>query len=106
MKQQEVFLSPLAEFKLELLLEYIENEWGLKSKRNFLVKLQRNTEKISIAPESCERSIEFADLYKCVVTKQTTFFYRIAEDAIEIVTVIDNRQNPDKIAEEIKEHFG
>lgn len=42
-------------------------------------------------------------LYKCIVTKQTTFFYRInmKEKEIEIITFFDTRQNPNKLYKEI-----
>jgi hypothetical protein len=41
-------------------------------------------------------------LYKCVVTKQSSFYYRIRNNEIEIITLFDNRQNQSKIFEEIK----
>jgi len=56
-----------------------------------------------IQPDSCPKSSEFDNLYKCVVTKQTTFYYRILEEKneIEIITVFDTRQNPDKLKEDL-----
>ncbi len=41
-------------------------------------------------------------LYQCVVTKQSSFYYRIRNSEIEIITLFDNRQDQSKIFEEIK----
>jgi hypothetical protein len=54
--------------------------------------------RISHHPESCPKSSEFPNLYKCVVTEQTSYFYRIINNDIEIITVFDNRQDPTSIA--------
>jgi hypothetical protein len=42
--------------------------------------------------------MEFGGIYKCVVTKQKTFFYLLnfAKEEIEIITLFDTRQDPDK----------
>ena len=105
MKKLEVYLSPLAEFKLDLLLQKPEHEWGLKSRNEFLEKLRRQIQRIATNPESCPKSDEFEGIYKCVVSKQTSFYYRIST-VIEIITITDNRQDPDTIWEEINKRFG
>ena len=43
---------------------------------------------------------------KIVVTKQTSYFYQIKESRIEIVDLIDNRQDPDRIYDEMNKKFG
>jgi plasmid stabilization system protein ParE len=101
----KVFLSPLAEKKLQLLLEYLEKEWAKRGREEFLAKLIIKFDQISTHPQSCIKSKDFPELYKCIVTKQTSFFYRIKSDEIEVITVIDNRQDPEKTREEIKKHF-
>jgi len=52
---------------------------------------------ISQHPESCPVSVEFQGLYKCVVTKQTTIYYRIEENEIQVIAFFDNRQDPKKL---------
>ena len=39
----------------------------------------------------------------CVVSKQTTFFYRVnnIRNEIEIITVFDTRQAPEKLDDEV-----
>ncbi len=101
----KVFLSPLAERKIEILLDYLEEEWSGKVRGDFLSKLVDKFNQISSHPKSCILSQEINNLYKCVVTKQTSFFYRIKNQEIEIITIIDSRQNPNESFEEIRRYF-
>ena len=100
-----IFLSPLAEFKLELLIEYLHSEWGDSSKTKFLKKLKSSINRISNFPESNKKSEELGGIYKCIVSRQTSIFYRIYNGEIEIITIVDNRQDPDSISQEISRHF-
>ena len=99
----KVFLSKLAETKLLKLSEYLLENWNLKTRDKFIEKLTEKIKQISIQPDSCPKSSEFKNLYKCVVTKQTTFFYRINSEKkeIEIITIFDTRQHPDKLKEDL-----
>ncbi len=99
----KVFLSELAENKLLKLSDYILENWNLKTRDKFIEKLTEKIKQISLQPESCPQSSEFKGLYKCVVTKQTTFYYRISTELneIEIITIFDTRQNPNKLKKDI-----
>lgn len=104
----EIILSPLAEKKLNLLLEFLEEEWGKSSKKDFLEKLKKEFELISSHPYRCKKTFTFPNLFICIITKQTSAIYKINESKllIEVVTIFDNRQNPNKLKTEIKNHFG
>jgi len=86
----KVKLSELAVFKLNHLLTYLDDEWG---------KLLSNVSRAF--PRS-----KFHDIHKCVVTRQTSLYYRILPDHIEIITVFDNRQDPEALDKEILRQFG
>jgi plasmid stabilization system protein ParE len=105
MKKHEVFLSALAERKLSLLLDYLEEEWGPNSKTKYLEKFKQAINQISIHPKSCQVSSEMKGIYKCIVTKQSSFYYRLKAGEIEIITLFDNHQDQKTIFEEIKKHF-
>lgn len=98
-----VFLSKSAEEKLLRLTEYLLENWGSKAKKDFINKLTEKIDQIALQPQSCPKSSAFKNLYKCVVTKQTTFYYRISTipKSIEIIAVFDTRQNPDKLNDEL-----
>lgn len=102
MNKFEVFLSPLAEFKLDHLLVKLESEWGSTAKANFIKELESAVLKIGVFPKSSPESELFGGIFKCVVTKQTTLYYRIHNKEIEILTITDNRQSPATIINEIK----
>ncbi|WP_026450868.1 type II toxin-antitoxin system RelE/ParE family toxin [Aequorivita capsosiphonis] len=99
----EIFVSDIAEYKLKKLTECLLEEWGYKVKKNFLIKLNEKIKQISEYPESCPKSIVFGGIYKCVVTRQTTFFYRVnfAKKEIEIITLFDTRQDPDELKKQL-----
>lgn len=87
----KVFLSELAENKLLKL-------------NDFFKKFTSKVMQISEQPESCPKSLVFNGIYKCVVTKQTSFYYRINfnKNEIEIITVFDSRQNPNKLKKDLE----
>jgi len=98
----KVFLSPQALSKLEKLNEYLLENWNSKVRNEFIEKLTSKFEQISNFPESCVQSEKYKGIYKCVLTKQTTFYYRITEkNEIEIITFFDTRQNPDKLKKDL-----
>ena len=98
-----VFLSELAENKLLDLSDYLLRKWNLKVKNDFIEKLSNKINQIAEFPESCIQSNDFNGLYKCVVTKQTTFYYRVdfIKEEIEIITLFDTRQTPDKLSQDL-----
>ncbi|WP_179352038.1 type II toxin-antitoxin system RelE/ParE family toxin [Winogradskyella vidalii] len=95
----KVFLSELAESKLLKLSQYLLEHWSLRTGDEFISKLTKKIEQIAHQPERCPKSSEFENLYKCVVSKQTTLYYRIQLDKkeIEIITIFDTRQHSDKL---------
>ncbi len=100
----KIYLSKLAESKLLKLTEYLTEEWSLKVKNEFVAKLTEKINQITLQPDSCPRSEELNGLYKCVVTKQTTFYYRVnfEKKEIEIITLFDTRQNPSNLKKQLK----
>jgi plasmid stabilization system protein ParE len=94
---KRVVLSASAKTKLDALLLYLQQEWSEKVKREFIDKLDVKIRQVAHYPKSCPESSTFKNLYKCVVTKQTTFYYRIKEEEIEIITLFDSRQDPKKL---------
>lgn len=99
---RKVRISKTAESKLEKLFEYLIENWSQKVKSNFVKKLDKTIKIIKIHPDSFPESHKHKGLRKCVVTKQTTLFYRFNSKEIIIVTVFDSRQNPKKLKSQLK----
>ncbi|PZD76550.1 type II toxin-antitoxin system RelE/ParE family toxin [Mesonia sp. K7] len=98
---RKVVISKTAERKLEKLFEYLIKEWSLKVKKDFVDKLDSSIEIIKNQPEIFPESKKGKSLRKCVVTKQTTIYYRYNSKRINIVTLFDTRQDPNKLDKEL-----
>jgi len=81
--KRKVIFSKIAEQKLESLLKYLEVEWSQSSKKKFLKKLTKSLEQIDTFPESNRRS-KSLKLYRCKVTKQTSFYYTFNQKEIHV----------------------
>ena len=91
-----VIISKLAEQKLDKLFDYLVSKWSVKVKNEFIKKLDKSISVIKEQPESFPSSEKGKGLRKCVITKQTTLYYRFDKDKVKIVTLFDTRQNPNK----------
>ncbi len=91
---RKVVFSKSSVKKLLLLLEYLETEWSVKVRNAFEDKLEKSIEILIKMPESFPKSESKKNHHKCVVTKQTTIYYRFDKTIIEIYAVFDTRQNP------------
>lgn len=60
----KVDISPLAQWKIEELLDYLETEWSVKSKEKFWSLLLKAFEQITNHPRSVPESLEFPNLFK------------------------------------------
>lgn len=98
---RKVVISKTAKKKLDKLFEYLIMEWSVKVKTDFVEKLDTSIEIIKNQPEIFPESKKGKGLRKCVITKQTTLYYRYNSKQIYIVTLFDTRQNPMKLDEEI-----
>lgn len=85
---------------MEKLLAYLETEWSEKVKQNFISKFDKSVKFVALYPEAAEKSAVKAGLHRCVVTKQTTFYYLFNETEIQIVTIFDTRMDPANLIEE------
>jgi plasmid stabilization system protein ParE len=97
---RKIILSKRASKRLEKLLEYLELEWSPKVKNDFIKKLDKSLKQIQKFPESCQKTSFVKGLHMLVVTKQTSLFYRFDSKSITIVTLFDNRMEPDKLKKE------
>lgn len=99
---RSIILSKIAAKKLESLLEYLEVEWSEKVKLNFIDKLDKSLNQISKYPLSYEKSQVKPELHRCTVSKHSTLYYTFDTKRVYIVTLFDNRMNPEKLKQETK----
>jgi plasmid stabilization system protein ParE len=98
---RKVVISKTAEKKLDKLFDYLIQKWPVTVKIEFVEKLDSSIGIIKNQPEIFPESKKGKGLRKCVITKQTTLYYRFNSKRINVVTIFDTRQNPNKLDEEI-----
>ncbi|HNQ68186.1 MAG TPA: type II toxin-antitoxin system RelE/ParE family toxin [Bacteroidales bacterium] len=92
----KVIWSAEAVENLEKIIAYLEANWTEKEIRKFVKKLEKQITVIKKQPLSFPKS-QLIEARKSVLSKHTTIFYKVCEDAIFIVTIFDNRQNPENL---------
>jgi plasmid stabilization system protein ParE len=97
---RKIVLSKRASKRLEKLLNYLESDWSLSVRNEFIQKLDESLKQIQKFPESCPQTNFVKGLRMLVVTKQTSLFYRFDVKTVTIVTLFDNRMDPDKLQKE------
>ena len=99
---RKVIFSIRASKRLEKLLEYLESEWSVRVKKNFIIKLDQALNRVKKFSESTQESEIQKGLHRLIVTKQTTLYYRFDSKTIRIITIFDNRMDPEKLKKEFK----
>ena len=100
--KRKIILSKLSSKKLSSLLEYLEQEWSLKVKNNFIKKLENSLELIKDFPASAEKSLIKKNVHKLNITKQTAIYYIYDSKSIKILTIFDNRMDTKNLEKELK----
>ncbi|PTX60097.1 plasmid stabilization system protein ParE [Kordia periserrulae] len=99
---REVRISENAEEKLKDLLNYLIENWSEKVQSNFIKKLDSSINFIRSNPLMFTEIKKNTKIHRCVVTKQTTLFYKFDAKAIYIIAFFDTRQHPLKLRKSLK----
>lgn len=94
---KKVIITRKASIRLEELFIYLETEWSVKVKNDFVEKFEKAVFLIQRFPEIAPKTNILKNLHKYVVTKQTSIFYRVNNKSITIIALFDNRMNPEKL---------
>jgi plasmid stabilization system protein ParE len=82
---------------LDSIIKYLELNWTEKEVKKFLNALSKRIQLISLNPLILRSTPKSKNIRKSVLSNQASIFYRITEYRIEILSIFDNRQNPDKL---------
>lgn len=99
---RKIVLSKRAASKLNGILFYLEKEWSAKVKNEFIDKFEHSINIIKEKPNIFPSSIKYPKIRRCVVTKQISVFYKFDNSKVYIITLFDNRQDPNKLRKELK----
>jgi len=95
--KREIIFSKNSEKSLIDLLEYLELKWSTKVRVKFISKLDKSISLIQNEPEIFPKSQINKNQYRCVLSKQTTIYYKHNSKQVRILALFDTRQNPTKI---------
>lgn len=79
--------------KAEEIKAYLLEEWSEREVENFLKELKSFEDRIELFPKLYPASEKHPNMRKAVITKQQSVIYKVLESTIQIVTIIDNRQD-------------
>nr|NQU91434.1 type II toxin-antitoxin system RelE/ParE family toxin [Bacteroidota bacterium] len=83
---------------LRAIIDYLEYRWTNKEIKKFSQLLVHQLYLIEQNPFLYPLSDRSNGLRKSVLSRQTTIYYQIIGNEIHIITLFDNRQNPNKIS--------
>lgn len=89
----KVVFSAEAKKQLELLVAYLETEWSVSARDRFLKQLRQSVAVIKKLPNAYPTSERFADARRCVVVPQVSLFYRVDDEVVIILALLDNRMD-------------
>ena len=92
-----VILTPIANEDLENISDWLAKVWGVKVFFNFFDLQEDKIRTIAEFPSRYPIIHPPSKLRKAVLTKHNIILYREKEEYIEIVSIFDTRQDPDKI---------
>lgn len=90
-----VVITDTANQDLEFIASYLQNQFSNKAKTDFLVKLSEKLSLIESMPFMYPASVKNPFVRKCVVHKNLSCFYEVSNTHIYILSLVDNRINPD-----------
>jgi plasmid stabilization system protein ParE len=82
---------------LKDIIDYLENRWTKREIEKFTQLLDKQLKLIEDNPYLFAESAKFNGLRKSVLSRQITIYYWIINFEIRIITLFDNRQNPNKL---------
>ena len=88
----KIILSAKASQQLIDLFQYLKTTFSVATRKKFQKRLEKYIAAIKLLPEGFPESGIYPGCRKCVVSKQTSLIYRVREDIIEILAILDNRK--------------
>ena len=92
-----VVITDTANQDLEFIASYLQNQFSNKAKIDFLVKLSEKLLLIESMPLMYPASVKNPLVRKCVIHKNLSCFYEVTDTHIYILSLVDNRINPDSL---------
>ncbi|EHQ27286.1 type II toxin-antitoxin system RelE/ParE family toxin [Mucilaginibacter paludis] len=97
MAETQLLWSDRALNDYENLVAYLWSEWGEQITLRVINELEATITRIQHQPEHFPIVLKDKSIRRYVFSPQTSIFFRINSDTIEIISLFDNRQNPNQL---------
>ena len=94
--------SPKAEKKFLLIVQYIQQNFGNVIAEKFIERVDQSVSALKEMRKAFPEFNKRKNIRRCVITKQTTVYYRIKNDSIELIALFSNHQNPKRLKKLLK----
>jgi len=82
--------------ELDSLQDYLYEEWGEKISQRVINEIFKTIARIQNSPEQFPLIKKRKKIHRCVASPQTSIFFKVEKEVIEILSIFDNRQDPKK----------
>jgi plasmid stabilization system protein ParE len=91
---RELYWSERALQEYKDLLDYISGEWGEAIMNRVKSEFAQTLTRIQVSPEQFPVFLKKRKIRRCVASPQTSIYFKINKQDIEIYAVFDNRRKP------------
>ncbi|NMH26460.1 type II toxin-antitoxin system RelE/ParE family toxin [Flavobacterium silvaticum] len=77
-------------------INYLQENWEVSDLVNFAEKLENTVTLISQNPELFPKSGIRKDIYRAIIAKHNTLYYRVRNNSVEILSLFSHRQSKRK----------
>lgn len=89
----QIEITDEAQQQLIRITDYLNEEWSSRVRDNFLDKVETAVRTISQLPFAFPEAPDLPGVRRCVAHKNTSIYYRVNSEKIEILAFWDNRQD-------------
>ncbi len=93
---QKIIVLKRTEQKVRQVYTYLLEKWNEKVADEFYEKFEQTVQLIALHPGIGRPSSKLPGIRRKLITKHNCIYYRIKNDAIIIINMLDTRQNPKK----------
>lgn len=92
----QIITKKLFTQKVSKVLEYLEKEWSHKVAVEFLSKIDKKLDLLSVQPLVGRPSRKYKNVRGIIITRHNKMYYRIQDHKVIIINLFDTRTDPVK----------
>jgi plasmid stabilization system protein ParE len=89
--------SSRSNIEYEAILRYVTENFGITKAAEVDMHFERVIDLIAVNPRMFPHSEKMQDIRRCVISPQTTLYYRFTGEFVELISFRGNKLNPDAL---------